>query len=90
MWCLLIFTLFCTISQFVNGAVNVIDIDPAKTIAWGAGLNPENITLRARYIFVQLVYKNGKKLVQYTYFFIFYLTKNHVLFAVSQNHQEKK
>lgn len=40
---------------------NTVDVDPHKTIAWGPGLNPEKIVMRARYFFLQLVDVNGKK-----------------------------
>ncbi|EZA48857.1 KDEL motif-containing protein [Ooceraea biroi] len=43
------------------GASN-IDVDPLKTIVWGPGLKPAEITMRARYIFLQLVDSSGKNL----------------------------
>jgi hypothetical protein len=58
--------LYICASEFVQGTVsNIDDIDVTKTIIWGPGLNPENITMSARYIFVQLVNKDGKKFVSY-------------------------
>ncbi|KAK0076614.1 hypothetical protein PV325_005093, partial [Microctonus aethiopoides] len=43
---------------------NAVDVDPHKTIAWGPGLNPEKIVMRARYFFLQLVDVNGKNLTE--------------------------
>lgn len=40
-----------------------IDVDPLRTIVWGPGLKPAEITMRARYIFLQLVDSSGRKLV---------------------------
>lgn len=38
-----------------------VEIDPSKTIIWGPGLKPDKITMRARYIFLQLIDLEGKK-----------------------------
>ena len=40
-----------------------LDLKPSETIVWGPGLNPENVVLRARYIFLQLINSEGKKYV---------------------------
>lgn len=45
-----------------TGARNA-DIDPLKTIIWGPGLKPAEVTMRARYFFLQLVDLHGGKLV---------------------------
>lgn len=37
------------------------EINPSETIIWGPGLKPDKITMRARYIFLQLVDLQGKK-----------------------------
>ncbi|KAI4497223.1 hypothetical protein M0802_007707 [Mischocyttarus mexicanus] len=39
-----------------------IEIDSTKTIIWGPGLKPDKITMRARYLFLQLVDTNGQNL----------------------------
>lgn len=39
------------------------EIDSSKTIIWGPGLKPDKITMRARYIFLQLVDVGGNKYV---------------------------
>ena len=50
-------------------ATNAFDgkdnLDPSKTILWGPGLNPENVTMRARYFFLQLYDTQGQKLVSF-------------------------
>lgn len=43
------------------GAKN-IDIDPINTIIWGPGLKPAEVTMRARYFFLQLIDSHGKNL----------------------------
>lgn len=43
-------------------AINV-DVDPLKTIVWGPGLKPAEVTVRARYFFLQLTDSRGRKLV---------------------------
>jgi len=49
-----------------TGAEN-IDVDPLKTIVWGPGLKPAEVTMRARYFFLQLVDSHGRKLVSNLY-----------------------
>lgn len=39
------------------------DVDPLRTIVWGPGLKPAEVTMRARYFFLQLVDSHGRKLV---------------------------
>ncbi|EFN83937.1 KDEL motif-containing protein 1 [Harpegnathos saltator] len=41
-----------------------VEIDPLKTIIWGPGLQPAEITMRARYIFLQLIDVHGKNLTE--------------------------
>ncbi|XP_053987875.1 protein O-glucosyltransferase 2-like isoform X1 [Hylaeus volcanicus] len=41
-----------------------VDIDLSKTIIWGPGLKPDKITMRARYIFLQLIDLQGKNLTE--------------------------
>ncbi|XP_032676241.1 protein O-glucosyltransferase 2-like isoform X1 [Odontomachus brunneus] len=53
---------FLVILMYV-GARNV-EVDPLKTIIWGPGLKPAEITMRARYIFLQLADLHGKNLTQ--------------------------
>lgn len=64
MWFILLFNfvLHCCTNNLVQGVTSV-DINATKALVWGPGLDPENITLRARYIFIQLVDKNGEKFV---------------------------
>ncbi|KYN02185.1 PREDICTED: KDEL motif-containing protein 1-like [Cyphomyrmex costatus] len=45
------------------GAKNT-DVDPLKTIIWGPGLKPAEITMRARYFFLQLVDSHGRNLTK--------------------------
>ncbi|KAJ8681052.1 hypothetical protein QAD02_016839 [Eretmocerus hayati] len=52
------------ISPFSVSTLNAVDIDAGSTILWGPGLDPENITMRARYIFIQLVDKNGNNVTE--------------------------
>ncbi|KAK1133906.1 hypothetical protein K0M31_011692 [Melipona bicolor] len=40
------------------------EINPSETIIWGPGLKPDKITMRARYIFLQLVDLQGKNLTK--------------------------
>ncbi|KOX68553.1 KDEL motif-containing protein 1 [Melipona quadrifasciata] len=40
------------------------EINPSETIIWGSGLKPDKITMRARYIFLQLVDLQGKNLTK--------------------------
>lgn len=44
-------------------SINVGDVDETKTLLWGPGLHPMDVTLRARYFFVQLVDAKGIKYV---------------------------
>ncbi|KZC09703.1 KDEL motif-containing protein 1 [Dufourea novaeangliae] len=44
-----------------------IEVEPSETIIWGPGLKPDKITMRARYIFFQLVDSNGKKITRERY-----------------------
>ncbi|CAL1684442.1 unnamed protein product [Lasius platythorax] len=39
-------------------------VDPLKTIVWGPGLRPAEITMRARYFFLQLVDFDGRNLTE--------------------------
>ncbi|XP_076232593.1 protein O-glucosyltransferase 2 isoform X2 [Calliopsis andreniformis] len=41
-----------------------VEIDPSKTIIWGPGLRPDKITMRARYIFLQLIDSEGRNLTE--------------------------
>ena len=68
-----LFVLHC-INKFAQGEIKIKDIGLLKTLVWGPGLNPENITLRARYIFIQLVDKNGKKFVLCIFFNVYIYT----------------
>ncbi|XP_058803451.1 protein O-glucosyltransferase 2-like isoform X2 [Phymastichus coffea] len=56
---LLILSIFiiCYLHYCVESNIN--DIDALKTFVWGPGLHPEDITLRARYIYLQLVDSKG-------------------------------
>lgn len=50
--------------------VKNVEINPSKTIIWGPGLKPDKITMRARYIFLQLTDLQGKKYVFFLYIII--------------------
>lgn len=55
-----------------------IDVDPLKTIVWGPGLKPVEVTMRARYFFLQLTDSHGRKLVSlinsiYYYIILYYI-----------------
>lgn len=56
-------SLLFVLSQLVIHAHNnVIDeIVASKTLLWGPGLRPEDITMRARYVFLQLRDRDGRK-----------------------------
>ncbi|XP_024882317.1 KDEL motif-containing protein 1-like [Temnothorax curvispinosus] len=41
-----------------------VDVDPLKTIVWGPGLKPAEVTMRARYFFLQLVDSHGRNLTK--------------------------
>lgn len=41
-----------------------VEIDSSKTIIWGPGLEPDKITMRARYIFLQFADFDGKNLTE--------------------------
>nr|XP_033331176.1 protein O-glucosyltransferase 2-like [Megalopta genalis] len=58
----MLFSLFVLLLICKEGIV--VEIDPSKTIIWGPGLKPDKITMRARYIFFQLVDSNGKNLTE--------------------------
>lgn len=58
----LLFSLFVLLLICKEGMV--VEIDPSKTIVWGPGLKPDEITMRARYIFFQFVDSNGKNLTE--------------------------
>lgn len=49
---------------FICTRVRNADVDPLKTIFWGPGLNPAEVTMRARYFFLQLVDSHGKNLTE--------------------------
>ncbi|XP_014206892.1 KDEL motif-containing protein 1 [Copidosoma floridanum] len=53
-----------TNSNSIRCAEDSVSIDESKTIVWGPGLDPENIILRARYIFLQLVDEQGKNVTK--------------------------
>lgn len=48
---------------FACTGARLADVDPLKTIVWGPGLKPAEVTMRARYFFLQLVDSHGRKLV---------------------------
>ncbi|KAK0179328.1 hypothetical protein PV327_005091 [Microctonus hyperodae] len=56
--------IFIILIVFQIHLFNAIDVDPHKTIAWGPGLDPEKIVMRARYFFLQLVDVHGKNLTE--------------------------
>lgn len=56
------FFLSFTLNNHVE-STNSVNVETTKTYVWGPGLDPEKIVLRARYIFLQLVDKNGEKFV---------------------------
>ncbi|XP_003427163.1 protein O-glucosyltransferase 2 [Nasonia vitripennis] len=62
--CCLLMTTFFRNTFTQTHAVKGSNVDAKKTIVWGPGLSPENITLRARYIFLQLVDKEGKNITE--------------------------
>jgi len=51
-----------------------IDVDPLKTIVWGPGLKPAEVTMRARYFFLQLIDSRGRKLVLSNQIYFLYKT----------------
>jgi len=48
---------------FIYTKARNVDVDPLKTIVWGPGLKPAEVTMRARYFFLQLADSHGRKLV---------------------------
>jgi hypothetical protein len=47
----------------IFASASYVDVDPLKTIVWGPGLKPAEVTMRARYFFLQLTDLHGRKLV---------------------------
>lgn len=55
--------LIAFLALLICTGVRNADIDPLKTIIWGPGLQPAEVTMRARYFFLQLADSHGRKLV---------------------------
>lgn len=64
-------------------ARNHFDVDPLKTIVWGPGLSPTEITMRARYFFLQLVDLDGRKLM-FNYIHIYFFLHIYFLYIFIQ------
>ncbi|XP_020295225.1 KDEL motif-containing protein 1-like isoform X2 [Pseudomyrmex gracilis] len=56
--------MFLMLIIYIKAKVDDASIDPSKTIVWGPGLKPAEVTMRARYFFLQLVDADGRNVTR--------------------------
>lgn len=61
--------MFLVLIIYIRAKADDASIDPSKTIVWGPGLKPAEVTMRARYFFLQLVDADGRKLERDRYIY---------------------